>query len=157
LKKFTKINMFVAFFAIIFLIPLLPIQGTAGTAGSLDVPSTAFDGMSICVRAYGLTDGSTYGITISGDEGTTNDTDFDWLAGGTEDTFFFSVTTPTDKSLEIYLSAVAGTGGTLDSEVIYFPDEDDIINVDSIIDYILLIVILVLPVLIVAGVIKQFK
>lgn len=97
----------------------------ASAAVELEVTKTAFDDFSLSVHVKGLTDGTTYYLWTSPDEGTTNTTQVDWIADSSgENTFFFSVSTPADKTLEVYVGTTEN-GAAADSATVYYPDDDD--------------------------------
>jgi hypothetical protein len=128
MMKMNKTRMFVIglFLITILAMGIQPGQATAGAVGELDVTSTSFDDFSLTVTAKDLTDGSAYYITSSPDEGTTNTTEYGTAAvDGDKIVIHFSVSTPADKTLEIYLSGAENSGVTIDTAVVYYPDEDD--------------------------------
>lgn len=121
-----------------------------------NVSQTAFDDFSIVVHCFDLEEGNVYNIISSPDEGTTNTTEVDWKAGSDgEDTFYFSCTTPADKTLEIYLKDT--TDAESEYQTVYFPDDDDVLNSDSMTNYVILVALIVIPILLVKGLMRGFR
>lgn len=133
------------------------VMATEGTSGSLEVTEVAFDDMSVTVRAYDLTEDSDYAIISSPDGFTTNTTEVNFTASSTSHTFFFSTSgvTLTGKTIEYCLTGKIGQE-SFAAAVVYFPDTDDVVNSDALIDFIITIVVIVLPVLIVRRLMRGF-
>lgn len=150
-----KQKLFLAGFLMMFLLMAI---SPASAAVELDVTKTAFDDMSLVVHIKGLTDGTTYYLTSSPDAYTTNTTEVTWVADSSgENTFFISTSTPSDKTLELAVSTTENSGATSDNVVVYYPDDDDVVNSDAIVNYIILVALIVIPVLLVAGIMRGFR
>lgn len=151
-----KYIVFLGFVSILFF-AATPVHAAAPAhdVETLDASKVAFDDFSITVHVENQ-EANSYKITSSPDEGTTNTTEVEWTgeAGG-ENTFYFSVSTPADKTLEIYLSDLTDHTESLD--IVYYPDDDDIVNQDSITNYIILVALIVIPVLLVKGIMRGFR
>ena len=143
------------FFGLLLLTMFMAAQPVSA-ARSLEVTSTAFDNMSITVTAKGLIVGVIYNISTSPDAGTTYTEEVAFTASETSHTFYFSVATPSTKILYVSLGNDTAAATWEATANVYFPDDDDVINSDALVDFIITIVVIVLPVLIVRRLMRGF-
>lgn len=135
----------------------LMVLSPASAAVGIELPSTNFDDMSLTVKCTGLTVGTTYYVVSSPDSWTTNTTQITFIASSDSFVGFFSVDTPADKSLEVGVGTAADAIQAAQTGSVQYPDDDDVVNSDAIQNFITVVFGIVLPVLILAGIMKLGK